>query len=139
MNTLVINRDMLGQFWDWRRLLFFSISFFLLLPKPSLFSHITKSISEKKRSWNHSPLNHRDIWAPSLELISKHYHRWELQKDVEAERNTFCIATFSFPVEIQNCLNETTIPDLLTVGLLWNFDMWFGTHFLTSSTLGLSI
>ena len=100
----------LGLFSHWRCLLFLSISFSpLLLPKPSLFPHTTKLVSEKWRSRTHSQLDCREIWAPGSELIFKHYHHWELWKHVGTERNTLCIVAFSFPAETQNCLSKTTI------------------------------
>ena len=142
MSTLAINRVILGQFSDWwysLRLLSLSISFSLfLLPKSSLFPHTTKSILEKRWSRTHSPLDHYEIWEPGSELISKHSHRWELQKYVGAERNTLCIIAFSFPIETQNCFSKTIIPDSLTVELLWNVAMWFVIHFRTSSPFKFS-
>ena len=104
---------------------------------PLIFSHTT--ISEKRRSQTHSLLDHREIWAPDLPLNSEHYHHWEFWKYIGVERKTLFIATFSFPEETQNCLSKITIPDSLTVGLSWNFDMWLKIQFRTSSTLGFVI
>jgi len=61
-----------------------------------------------------------------------------ITKNVGAERNTLCIIAFSFPAETQNCFSKTMIPDSLTVGLSWHFDIWFEIHFFTSSPLGFS-
>ena len=142
MIILAINRDILGQFLYWRyslRLIFLSISFsLLLLPKPSLFPRTTKPVSERWQSRIHLSLDHREIWAPGSEIISKHSHRWELWKHVGYERNTLCIIAFSFLIETQNHLSKTVILDSLTIGLSWNFDMWFEINLRTSSSLGFA-
>jgi len=140
VSILTINRDMLGQFWDWHTSYASSSSQFCFSfsssQNPFFFPHSTKPVSEKWWSRTHSPLDRREIWAPGLEFILEHYHHWELWIHVGAKRNTLCIVDFSFPIETPNCLSKTLILDSLTVGLLWNFDMLFAFHLVTSSPLG---
>ena len=71
-----------------------------------------------------------------LSLITFQPHHWELQKDVEADRNTLRIVAFSFPAETQNHPSKTMMPVSLTVGLLENSDMWFRIQVRIPSPLG---
>jgi len=138
LSILTINRGILGQFSDWRYflcLLFLSISFSLLLLPKSFFSayhqtYLTKTtISDSftvGSSWNLST------------RFGTHFQKFSpltITKTCQAERNSFWIVAFSFPVETQNCLSKTTILNSLTVGFSWNLDMWFEIHFFTFSPL----
>ena len=129
MSILSINRDILGQFLDWRYsllILFLSISFFiLLLPKPSLFLAYHQTCLNKTMisdsftvgsSWNlRSMFGTYSLTFSPLE-IKKSCWNWEKYTSYRS---------FFFSVEIQNYPSKTTIPDSLTVGLSWNFDIWF--------------
>ena len=81
-------------------------------------------------------MDRHEIWAPLLQPKYEHSHRWEYY--VWAKRNTPRIVAFSFPAETQSCLGKTTLPVLLTVGVLWNLDMLFQIQLRTLLPLGFA-
>ena len=137
MSTLGISRDVLGQFSDWRCILFPSFSFFsLLFPKFFLFPTAHQiclrktSISDSftiGSSWNLRNTLKTEFLALSPLGIAKTCQR---QEKYPAHR---------IPVETHNGLSKTMIPVPLTVGFSWNFDMWFAIQLRTVSLLGFVI
>ena len=73
-------------------------------------------------SWNLRTSFEAQFRAFSPLGITKIYWSWE--------KNS------SFLAETQSRFGKTTITDLLTVGLSWNYDMWLEIHILMSSPLG---
>ena len=132
---LAINSNMIGQFSDSSASSASQFRFFSLLPKPSFFP---ATVSEKRRSRTCSPLDCCEIWALRLQPNSEHSHRWEFWYHVWAERNTFHIVAFSFPVETQNGLSKIIIPISLTVGFSWNLDMLFDVQLYTLPPFGFA-
>ena len=103
------------------------------------FPRSSPNQSQKKRRFRtRSPLDRREIWVSCSQHNSEHSHRWEFRYHVWTESKTLCIVAFFFPAETQSCLGKTTIPVLLTVGLLWHLDMLFEIQFRTLPPLGFA-
>lgn len=129
---LAINRCVRLVF-NWRCLMFLSISFFpLLLSKLSLFPAYHQTCFRKitildlftiGSSWNLSTRFETQFWAVSSLGITKRCQNWE-------KYSSHC--NFSFSAETQSCLGKIMIPNSLSVGLSWNSD-----SFPHISTIGI--
>jgi len=137
VSTLAINRDMLGLKVSTPH---FSLNFLFSfsLTKPSLFPAYHKTCLSKMTISNSFTVE--SSWNLRTRF-GTHFQRFSplgIIKSCRSWEKYPFHRKFHFPAETHNFLSKTMISESLTVGLSWNFDMWFAFHFHTSLPLGFA-